>query len=77
MLYLIQDKRKVVHNDNLNRQKQMDEAQKQAAMGMTCKCGSGKTYGECCGNQPCACGSEKMDKDCCMTNAPAAETPAV
>lgn len=52
----------------------MDEAQKQAAMGMTCKCGSGKTYGECCGNQPCACGSGKMDKDCCMTNAP--ETPA-
>ncbi len=48
----------------------MDEAKKQQAIGMQCKCGLGKTYGECCGNQPCNCGSGKMDKDCCMTNAP-------
>ena len=52
----------------------MDEAQKQAVMGMMCKCGSGKTYAECCGNTACACGSGKMDKDCCMKNAP--EAPA-
>jgi len=54
--------------------KNMDEAQKQAVMGMMCKCGSGKTYAECCGNTACACGSGKMDKDCCMKNAP--EAPA-
>ncbi len=56
----------------------MEDDKKQAAMAMTCKCGSGKTYAECCGNTPCVCSSEKTDKDCCMKNAPeATETPAV
>ncbi len=58
----------------------MEDDKKQAAMAMTCKCGSGKTYAECCGNTPCVCSSEKTDKDCCMKNAPEAtvtpETPA-
>ena len=35
-----------------------------------CKCGSGKTYGECCGSgDPCACGSGKAYRDCCGAKA--------
>ena len=31
-----------------------------------CPCGSGKTYGQCCGaNNACPCGSGKAHKDCC------------
>ena len=34
--------------------------------GAACPCGSGKTYGECCGaNEACACGSGKPYKECC------------
>ncbi len=41
---------------------------------MSCPCGSGKAFYECCGaeqlnmiaDEMCPCGSGKMVKDCCM-----------
>ncbi len=38
----------------------------QVDFGAACPCGSGKTYGECCGaNEACGCGSGKQYKECC------------
>jgi uncharacterized protein YecA (UPF0149 family) len=35
-----------------------------------CPCGSGKTYGQCCGaNEPCPCGSGTAYSECCGANA--------
>ncbi len=46
----------------------MDEAQK-AKLTADCSCGSGKKYGECCGQEEmCFCGSGKMAKECCMVS---------
>lgn len=34
--------------------------------GSACPCGSGKTYGECCGKgEACSCGSGKPHAECC------------
>lgn len=42
------------------------EMAEQPKMSDACACGSGKSYGQCCGaNQACACGSGKAHKDCC------------
>ncbi|MCL8206683.1 MAG: SEC-C domain-containing protein [Actinomycetia bacterium] len=39
---------------------------KQPAQQDACPCGSGKTYGACCGRQElCACGSGQAAGECC------------
>ena len=46
----------------------IDEQQKAKLMA-TCKCGSGKMYGACCGMmEKCFCGSGKPVGQCCMAD---------